>query len=141
MMIDGVREIVLGMWLEAIKQGDRNLETALQELSGPLAKLSFWERSRIGWAFVEAAMAAPLNKERIVKQPRGLPSAWRRANMQIVDMVNEIEGLALTPVANEHDMRTAFHRVAGIWNDWGIAATALPVEDAYWRQKRGTAKR
>ena len=68
-MIEGVREIVLGMWLDAIKAGDRTFEGALKGISGALSKLSFWERSRIGWIFVEAALTVSMHKEHNVRPP------------------------------------------------------------------------
>jgi hypothetical protein len=126
---EGVRAIVFEMWLDAIATGERTLETALEEIGGPLAKLTRFERDQVLGQFVRRAMQllpAPYKGGK----PRGLPSAWRRENYNIIELIREHEGLPLT-VEGE-----AFERGAHVWAEWGIRVTARMVRDAYLRERR-----
>jgi hypothetical protein len=131
-----VHEIVLGMYLEAVAAGERTIERALREIRPALAKLIWWDRSRIGWQFVETALETSVRK--LARKPRGRPSAWCRASNEIVDLIHEREGLPIETAANAYDKRTAFHRAAEVWAEWGIEVTPRQVQDAYWPKRKAT---
>jgi hypothetical protein len=147
-LIDGVREIVLGMWLEAIAAGERDLERALRDLAGPLAKLSFWDRSRIGWQFVEKVRATKVRKTRR-RKPSGLPTAWTKANRKLVDLVRHETGLPKTSPhalsrnsdtrASSDAPRTAFDYTAALWGAYGIPVTSEYVYHSYHDKRKPKA--
>jgi hypothetical protein len=52
---EGGREIIFGMWLQAIADGERTLQTALEDIEGPLRKLSRFERDQVLGQFTRRA--------------------------------------------------------------------------------------
>jgi hypothetical protein len=131
-----VREIVLGMWIEAVKAGERSVEDALREIAAPLDRLDGFERAQLGWSFTRQALVAKPRKTR-VRKPRGRPTAWVDANRDLVNLVRREEGLPKSEpdMAEARNLPSVFARVAEIWQDYGIAVKAADVKRAYYQQR------
>ena len=136
---NAVQIIVLEMWLEAIADGERDVEGALREVLGPISKMSEFERNRIGWSFTRRAMAITPRRTR-PRKPRGLPTAWIKANREIVDSVAHYEQLPKNEpeLAEDTGLESVFARVAEIWQTYGVDAGATVVKSSYYQ--RQTAK-
>ena len=125
---EGVREIVFGMWLQAIADGERSVEQALREVEPLIGKLVLHKFVRSD--FTQRALEIKPRKTR--RKPRGLPTAWRKANHDLVDTVKRHEGLPANHVGNSYSAVSVFDRVAAIWHRWGIPATQRQVQDNYY---------
>jgi hypothetical protein len=138
-LIEGVREIVLGMYLEAIAAGERDIEWALRDIAPALAKLIWWERSRIGWQFVQKALNIKVRKTRARMPQR--PTAWRTANRNLVDLIARERNLPKTsPYETDPSRETAFTYTAALWREYGFDVTSYDVKAAY-SDRRKPAKR
>jgi hypothetical protein len=125
----GVRDIVLGMWLEAIADGERSVESALRQMQGPLSLLDAFERGCILWGFVRAALEIePRKLAKGKRKPKGPPTSWDKTNYDLVNLVAEDLKLKKNNVEYE---TSVFHRVAAIWGEWRISVTGRQVQDAY----------
>ena len=117
---------MLGVWLEAIADGERDIGRALREIRPALLRLPQPEQQQVGWEFVLAALKITPRKARKV---RGMPTSWRKTNRELVDFVAKVEHLGKTN-ADQYD-NSVFKRVADLWTDWGIATTPRQVMDGY----------
>jgi hypothetical protein len=138
-LLEGVREIVLGMYLEAIAAGERDIEWALRDITPALAKLTWWERSRIGWQFVQAALKTKVIKKRARKPQR--PTAWRKANRGLVDLVARERNLPKTsPYEDINPSReareTAYTYTAALWREYGFDVQSYDVKAAYHDKRK-----
>ena len=129
---EGVRAIVLDMWLQAIADGERTLNTALKEIDGPLRKLTRFEHGQVLGQFVRRAMELPPAKPRPL---RGKPTAWKQANHDLVERIYATEG-TLPKSSPEFCNETVFHRAAEIWDAWGIRATEFEVHKWYYTSEK-----
>ncbi len=131
------RDIVLGMWLEAIADGERSVEGALREIQAPLALLRDDERGRVLLEFTERALAIsprPLPAGRRV--PKGPPTAWVRANRDLVDHVHRmVPHLPKTNPYESNDKPTLWDRVAEIWREYGIEKASYDIKANYYGKR------
>ena len=131
----GVREIVLDMWLQAIADGDRNIESALREMQPVISKLLKLDRWRVCYEFVERALKVTPRKRK-QRKTRGLPAAWHTANCDLVELVKRHENVPANHVNNSYDHDSLFRRVAEIWQGWAIDVTSRQVQDSYYENRQ-----
>jgi len=124
-----VREIVLGVWLEAIRAGERDLNRALREIRKPLLQLPATERQAVAGEFVMTALEMSIQKLPRGRRAPRLPTAWHKANRELIDHVSKIENLGKNNVAT-YPHGNVYVRVANLWTKWGIPSTPRQVQDS-----------
>jgi hypothetical protein len=95
-----------------------------------------FERNKAGWNFTRLALSIKPRKTR-PRKPRGLPTAWKKANHQLVDLFSRLQDL---PKNNPDNYGGVFSHVAEIWESYGIDVSDSVVMNSYYPKKKTTKR-
>ena len=136
---DDVGEI-LDIWLDAVRNGERTVETALHEVRDSLSLLRDADRTLALARFT--AQARDAKPPKVKSRGPGMPTAWDKTNFDLVELMQKHEGLPKNNVANAYAMglQTVFPHVAKFWGQRGILVGAADVQRRYYIHKKKVYK-